>query len=137
MPSGNDAPLGLVDPDNLLDETVSTKTYAGIFHQLFHASYFSQRATSEKALEYLLESVYDRGLVAGLPKNIKVAHKFGERYSESNEIIQLHDCGIIYYPDNPYSLCVMTKGKSISELEEVISEISQRVYEEFERRDHE
>ncbi len=126
--------LGIVDPDNLFDETVSTRSYASIFHQLFHSSYFSHLETSQKALEYLIDADFRDGLVAGVPEHVKVAHKFGERIDEETQAVQLHDCGIIYFQDNPYSLCIMTRGDDIDDLKSVIAEISKRVYEEFESR---
>ena len=41
---------------------------------------------------------------------------------------QLHDCGIIYYPGNPYLLCVMTRGDSFGELSSTIRDISDIIY---------
>jgi len=105
------------------------KDYATFFRVLFNASYLS-REYSEKALGVLLKSEYQQGLVAGIPADIRVAHKFGERiWSDTNEH-QLHDCGIVYYPNQPYLLCVMTRGKDFTSLGEVIAAISTLVYKE-------
>jgi beta-lactamase class A len=68
-------------------------------------------------------------LVAGVPGNIEVAHKFGERTFQGavNER-QLHDCGIIYAAEKTYMLCVMTRGNDFNALSNVIKEISAEVY---------
>jgi hypothetical protein len=47
---------------------------------------------------------------------------------------QLHDCGIVYFPDNPYIICVMTRGDDVNELAPVVAHISKMVYDEFESR---
>lgn len=79
----------------------------------------------------LSKTSFKKGLVAGVPKNIMVSHKYGERlYVDSNEA-QLHDCGIIYFPQTPYLLCIMTRGENFAELENTIKEISKNVYETF------
>jgi len=88
---------------------------------------------SEKALEYLSQSDYKNGLVAGVSSNIIVAHKFGERGYKQGKINQLHDCGIIYYPNEPYLLCIMTDGRSFEDRELIIRNISQLVYDEFDK----
>ncbi len=89
---------------------------------------------SEKALGLLSSAKFEEGLSAGVPSEVKVAHKFGEREeSETNEI-QFHDCGIIYFPNNPYLLCIMTKGNNLTNLETVLSTISKMVYEEVDSR---
>ena len=46
---------------------------------------------------------------------------------------ELHDCGIIYYPNHPYFLCVMTKGADFPVLAGVIREVSQTAWEEVAR----
>jgi beta-lactamase class A len=119
--------LGLRLPDNSSQEDfITTRDYAATFRILYNASYLN-REMSEKALKLLSEVSYDNGLAAGLPEGIKIANKFGERaYSDGLE--QFHDCGIIYYPDKPYLLCVMTKGTDFGALQQTIREISQAVY---------
>lgn len=105
--------------------------YASFFRVLYNASYLD-RQMSEKALEYLANSEFKDGLVAGVPSNILVAHKFGERaFGDNKGKKQLHDCGIIYYPKHPYLLCVMTEGNSFELLDDVIRDISRVVYEEI------
>lgn len=54
-----------------------------------------------------------------------VAHKTGYWYEGE----QFHDCGIVYYPENPYILCVMTQGFSLSEANAVIANLSRVTYE--------
>jgi beta-lactamase class A len=124
--------LGLQNPFTT-DEynIISPKEYSSFFRVLYNATYLNKEMSS-KALELLTKTTYDKGLRAGVPENIKIAKKFGERKFteiERGEIIQLHDCGIIYHPEKPYILCVMTQGKSIPQLEKIIQDISSLVYE--------
>lgn len=126
--------LGIVDPRDKNENTINVKSYASIFSQLFNSTYFSNKETSELALKLLSEVDYSDGLKAGLPKDIKVAHKFGERFDSDTGIKQLHDCGVVYFPENPYLLCVMTRGEEMDKLAEFISEVSKRVYQEFNSR---
>jgi beta-lactamase class A len=107
------------------DGRLSVHEYAKFFRILFNASYISPQS-SEKALKLLTQTKFNNGLVAGVPEGVVVAHKFGEGGDEQEH--QIHDCGIVYYPDHPYLLCVMTRGKSITTLEATIAEISHFVY---------
>lgn len=125
--------LGIIADTDNPDEFITVKSYASIFVQLYHSTFFDNKETSEKILEMLAQSDFKGGLAAGLPQNIETAHKFGERFI-AGDIKQFHDCGIIYYPDNPYLLCVMTRGKDFQKLAETIGEISKMVYEEVDSR---
>lgn len=126
--------LGIVDPTSTLDQSISTKSYASIFRALYSASYLSKES-SEKALEMLAASDFNDGLVAGVPAGTVVAHKFGERYGiTTKDLKELHDCGIIYYPGNPYLLCVMTEGPDYPGLAAVIQNVSRMVYTEVDSR---
>ncbi|TAN45457.1 MAG: serine hydrolase [Nitrospirae bacterium] len=110
---------------------LSVKSYASFFRILFNASYLN-REMSEKALKILSETEFSDGIVAGVPPGIVVAHKFGERVAgANNEIKQLHDCGIVYYPNEPYLLCVMTRGDDFRFLDDIIRDVSQLVFKEM------
>lgn len=126
--------LGIIDPKDFLENTISVKSYGSIFVQLYNSSYFNQKKTSDEVLSLLTQIDWKDGINAGLPEGIVVAHKFGERANLDNNLDQLHDCGIVYYPNNPYMLCVMTRGNNFNELSETIKEISKMVYEEFDSR---
>lgn len=122
--------LGIVDPKNDLDQTIEVKQYSSIFIQLYNASFFDNKETSERALALLMETTFDKGLVAGVPAGLPVAHKFGERVGFAGNLQQLHDCGIVYFPKSPYLLCVMTRGTDRNELSHAIKQISTMVYTE-------
>jgi len=117
------APPKIYDPENFM----KIKDYSSFFRILYNSSYLNIEM-SEKALFLLSQSEYKRGLRSNIPNYIQISHKFGERTIQDNK--QLHDCGIIYKPNNPYILCVMTKGKDFNSMNEVIEEISQIVYKE-------
>jgi beta-lactamase class A len=110
--------------------TMNVRTYASFFRVLFNASYLS-RENSEQMLATLAQSRFPQGLEAGLPKDIVVAHKFGEFESEGNDR-RLHDCGIVYRPHDPYILCVMTRGTNFEKLAAIISTVSSTVWEVLE-----
>ncbi|MBI5641075.1 MAG: serine hydrolase [Nitrospirae bacterium] len=116
-----------IPPDRQAENFMSVKSYASFFRVLFNSSYLS-REMSEKALQYLSESDFRSGIVAGVPSEIWVAHKFGEHAFEKTK--QLHDCGIIYCPNSPYLLCVMTRGETFDNLADAIRDVSSLVYKE-------
>jgi beta-lactamase class A len=121
--------LGInIPPMRGLDDYMSVKDYASFFRILYNASYLNKEHSS-LALELLSKSEFNWGLRAGVPPEIGVAHKFGERHI--NDMQQLHDCGIVYYPNHPYLLCIMTRGRNLSALAKAIQEISGLIYNEI------
>lgn len=118
--------LGIDIPtDPKTENFMSVKKYATFFRILYNASYLN-RQDSNVALGILAQSKFTEGLVAGVPSDVNVAHKFGERTMGNTN--QLHDCGIIYHPNRPYLLCVMTRGYNFNSLKKIIAEISKNVY---------
>lgn len=101
-------------------------SYASLFRILYNATYLDPQHSSI-ALDLLSKSNFKKGLLAGLPADMVVAHKFGER--GFNDDYQLHDCGIVYLPKTPYLLCIMTRGKSFAKLSESIRSVSAIVYQ--------
>lgn len=93
------------------DYRISTKTYALFFRVLYNATYLS-RDMSEKAFDVLTQAKFDKGLRAGTPADIPIAHKYGYHIvkKEPPRIIELSDCGVVYNPAKPYILCVMARG---------------------------
>lgn len=117
-----------VDPSVLMSTggELTVKQYSVFFRILFNASYLS-RSNSEYALKLLSETEFNDGIRAGVPANIVISHKFGERKLDTG-LQQLHDCGIVYYPNHPYLLCMMSRGTDTSELASSLSDISTFVY---------
>ncbi len=112
------------------EATVSPKLFTTFLRILYNASYLT-RDYSQQALELLNETSFRDGIAAGIPAEIKIAHKFGARTITENGEVQfreLHDCGIIYYPNNPYAICVMTHGQDFLKLESVIQTLSKIIF---------
>ena len=112
--------------------SMTTKDISYFFRVLYNATYLKDDL-SEAALDILSQTDYKNGIVAGVPKDIKVSHKFGlESFTDFSGKIQnreLGDCGIVYHPTHPYMLCIMTKtSSSIQSTESVIKNISSMVY---------
>ncbi len=124
--------LGLIDPRDQGSQTLDVRGYASIFRVLYNGSYLKPKSANQ-LFKWLAKSEFKSGLVAGVPTALTVAHKFGERSTDDGKK-QLHDCGIVYYPGNPYLLCVMTYGTDWTKLEDVIAAISRMVYAEVDSR---
>jgi hypothetical protein len=102
--------------------------YSGFFRILYNAAYLN-REMSEKALQLLSMQDFPLGIVAGVPKGIRVAAKFGEIVPESkNQDIQLHEFGIVYHPKSPYIIGIMTQGRDFAAQTAIIQEISKMIY---------
>ncbi|MBA4371399.1 MAG: hypothetical protein C0402_00910 [Thermodesulfovibrio sp.] len=124
------ATLRIQNPQSTQDDDfLSVQTYASFFRVLYNATYLSKEA-SDRALELLSQAEFRSGLVGGVPPGILVSHKFGEHSDAKEGTVQLHDCGIVYYPEHPYILCVMSKGPNLEFLDDVIREVSRITYSE-------
>lgn len=125
-----DLGMDVPDPKNLQD-TMSAKVFSSFFRILYNSTYLN-RADSEQALKWLSESNFASGMKSGLPEEVAIAHKFGVRtfMSGSQTLQELHECGIIYMPQNNFLLCMMTKGQDVGGLENTLADITKLVYTE-------
>lgn len=124
--------LGIDDPgEDSSVYQIPTRTYALFFRILYNTTYLSPKY-SEKALALLTRSTFVNGMVAGVPSKTRVANKFGEHVLSSDgktvDGVELHDCGIIYYPSHPYLLCVMTSARDLDSASSIIADISRSAY---------
>lgn len=119
-------------PVGKLIDYMSPESYSVLFRTLYNSSYIT-REDSEKALRLLSMTSFTKGIVAGVPENTQVSHKFGEHTERNSDgtllYRELHDCGIVYKPSDPYFICIMTKGTDFSKLETVIQSISKIIYD--------
>ncbi len=110
---------------------ITSKNYSNLFRILYNASYLRPEY-SDAVLKQLSESTFKNALAAGVPDDIRVAHKFGEASAKDESTgktsVILNDCGIVYKKNAPYILCIMTRGEKYEELERIIKEISEKVY---------
>ena len=67
---------------------ISVHEYSSFFRVLYNASYLNQEM-SERALRLLSTTDFTDGLKKGVPANVVVAHKFGERLL-SEDVRQFH-----------------------------------------------
>lgn len=87
---------------------LTARNYTSILKSLYYASLL-EKEDSNQILEHLTRSQFNDKLPAGVPEGIKVAHKIGE-YNDYKENKAFMDCGIIYVPRRPYSVCMISVG---------------------------
>lgn len=122
------------DDTNSAGYTLTALEYSRLLRALYNGALNLSWADSEQILEYLHEATFVSGIVAGVPKGVPVAHKYGEHIEGSTgapSSIELSDCGIVYVPTNPYLLCVMVQGTDLSTLTGLIAQVSGFVYHEL------
>ncbi|MCF8257400.1 MAG: class A beta-lactamase-related serine hydrolase [Flavobacteriales bacterium] len=132
---GDDAIFGVwndlgvpVPTDRTPEDFLTVRDYSSFFRVLFNATYLS-REMSEMGLEILSRTKFDSGLSAGIPNEVQMSNKFGERGFADSNVKQLHDCGIVYSGKSPYLICVMTRGTDWQKQADLIAEISRMVYQ--------
>jgi beta-lactamase class A len=125
------------DPHND-DDSLSLRAFASFYRVLFNASYLNEEM-SEKALRYLVKSSLKHGMASGIPLNIDIASKFGERTvkivenGKETELQQMHEFAIIYHPTRPFLIGIMVRGDDLNSLTKTIRDVTSLVYEEVDR----
>lgn len=105
---------------------VNVREYSVFMKALYNSSLLSPM-DSEYAVELMTRAKFDKGLVAGLPAGIEIAHHFGE--SGNAQERQLHESGLVYVSGNAYLITVMTRGSDVDSLASAIASLSELVYE--------
>lgn len=101
---------------------LTPKEFSSLFRSLYFSGYL-RRTYSNWLLSLMASTNFNEGIPAGVPKDVKVAHKVGLWQNEGS----VHDCGIVY-ANRPYILCIMSRDTTLEEGNRVIKEISQEVY---------
>ena len=118
--------VGILIDRESTEEFLSPKRMANLFRSLYLSNYL-RRSSSQYILSILGDTDFNDGIPSGLPEEVKVAHKTGFWLEQQH----FHDCGIVYYPNNPYLLCIMTKNNTKAESDLFMGKISNLVYEEI------
>lgn len=130
------ADLRIPVPPTVVTDIDTPQEYSHLFRVLYGATYLT-RENSQALLELLSRTTFTEGLVAGVPAGTTVSHKFGENLVPSSEEKnapvwhELHDCGIVYYPEHPYFICVTTKGDDFPTLASVIKNLSATTWKQM------
>jgi beta-lactamase class A len=120
------------------DDSITFNAYASFFRILFNASYLGSEM-SEKALRYLSKTTFKDGIISGVPADIDVVAKYGERMlshpadGAATGSRQYHEFGIVYHPVHPYLVGIMVRGDDPRMLSKTLRDISALVYEEVDR----
>lgn len=99
--------------------TLSPKSYASVFRNLYLSSYINYK-DSNIMLDYLSKTIYTDKLPAGVPKDVKVSHKIGV-FASADKTPVYNDCGIVYVPKRPYILCMMVAADEDTARNEMIA----------------
>ncbi len=128
--------LGLTVPDvHDPNFQITAKDYSAFFKVIYNAGYLNI-ANSEYVAELLNQCDFKDGIQSGLPADVEIAHKFGEWGDRKNPTIhQLSESGIIYIKNSPYLLTVMTQGKDVKKLPDVLRAISKITFKNIKEKE--
>lgn len=105
--------LGLKNT-SLEENTTTPNEMGNLFVRLY-------KDKNEKILNFLTDTIFEKWIRAGIPKDIKVAHKYGR------EVGVVNDAGIIY-SKSPFILVIMTRGVDEFEADKLIPELAKMIY---------
>lgn len=105
---------------SLADNNTTPYDIGIYFKKLYSGTLLNNKDKSE-LLDNITGTIYEKWIVAGVPTEIKVAHKFG---LETNVV---NDAGIVF-TSNPYVVVIMSKGVVIDEANSIFPDLSRIIY---------
>jgi beta-lactamase class A len=111
------------------DGKVSAKDYTRLLRSLYLATYLSKEH-SMYLLDLISTGKFNKFLRAGVPENVKLAHKWGINEDQN----AYADSGIVYIKGRPYMISVIIKGNlqnqkdNQQKAEALIKEVAERSY---------
>ncbi|MBN1168584.1 serine hydrolase [Candidatus Woesebacteria bacterium] len=105
-----------------VEENKTTPEDIGLFFKKLWEGAILKKDDQDELLSFLTNTIYEDHLAAGIPSDIRVAHKYGR------EVSVVNDAGIVY-TDNPYVVVLMGQGVMVEEADLVFPELSRFIYE--------
>jgi len=105
-----------------LEKNETTPEDIGRFFKNLYKNKFLSKESSEEILNYLTDTEFESWIREGVPKKIRVAHKFGR------EVHVVNDAGIVF-SKSPYVIVIMSKGVVEREADKLFPELSEMIYE--------
>jgi beta-lactamase class A len=105
---------------SLVDNETSPRDIGTLFEKLWNLEIISQKSRDE-ILEFLTATIYENWLAAGIPSDVRVAHKYGR------ELHVVNDAGIVY-SQKPFVLVIMSEGVVEREADEIIPDLTKIIY---------
>jgi beta-lactamase class A len=106
---------------SISDNLTSPADTANLLVKLVNKKILTDKDSSE-ILSYLKQTDFSSWLVAGIPKEIEVAHKYGD------EVGTVNDAGIVY-TKRPYVVIIMSREVNVDEANSVFPSLSKLVYD--------
>jgi beta-lactamase class A len=104
--------LNIPPPTKDGPQVVTPKNYSSILRSLYLSASLT-REHSNEILDLLTQTKFQDKLPAALPNTLKIAHKIGVWEVEGSQTVY-NDCGIVYVPNRPFMLCMMTQTNEAS-----------------------
>lgn len=106
-----------------LEENLTTPEEIGLFFKKLYKNEILNKENNDEFLNYLTDTIFENWIVAGIPTDTRVAHKY------AREQRSVSDAGIIF-SDKPFVMVIATDGVIEREADELIPKISNMLYTE-------
>ena len=104
---------------------LNPRGYSSILKALYFSSVLSLN-DSEYILNLMTKTKFVDKIPAGVPDNIPIAHKIGV-YNKDGKDEGYMDCGIVFVPNRPYILCMISQSDEQTARERM-QQISRKIY---------
>jgi beta-lactamase class A len=142
---GQDLPSGDNSADDIYDyldiprasegitPMISPRNYSSILKSLFFSAYLSYQHSNE-ILSTMALPHSENWLRSGIRPGIQVADKIGLYNADDQKLHVYSDCGIVFYPERTYSLCIMVHSSNNEKSIAHIQHISKLVFDFIDKR---
>jgi len=107
--------------DTSFAKNETTSKDIGMFFRKLYEGNEGDKGYEGEILDYLTDTIFEDRIPAGIPKEVKVAHKVG------TEIGVISDAGIVF-GEHPFVLVIMSEGVKESEAKETLPQITKIVW---------
>ena len=107
-----------------IKENSTSPSDIGIFFEKLWDGDIVSEADKEEILANLTNTTYEEWIAAGIPDNVRVAHKYGR------ELHVVNDAGIVF-SSKPFVMVILSKGVVEREADEVFPSLSAVVYQDL------
>lgn len=118
-----------------LGTNITTPSDVGLFFNKLWRAEIINKENSDELLEFITDTIYENWLAAGVPGDVRVAHKYGR------EIGVVNDAGVVFGKDpsgsddppgrRPYVIVILSEGVIDKEADKFIPDMSKMIYEKM------